>query len=147
MPNRTDAQLAKDAPEKLYLRLSRDKMIPVQAVMAHYPGDTPVYMNLPEEGITLLCPRDMWISGPETVMLALSHDLTEENIQKMVIPTDMVLPFPVLELTSPNKDKIFNGMSVATDYPEGEYKYYRDGEFYGIAEVKRGYAKMKTKLC
>ena len=74
-------------------------------------------------------------------------DLTEENIQKMVIPTDTVLSFPVLELTSPNKDKIFNGMSVATDYPEGEYKYYREGEFYGIAEVKRGYAKMKTKLC
>mgnify|MGYP002511067877 CR=1 FL=1 len=31
----------------------------------------------------------------------------------MVIPTDMVLPFPVLELTSPKKDKIFDGMSIA----------------------------------
>ena len=87
-------------------------------------------------------------SGIFTVENAVKlEDLTEENIQEMLLATDMVLPFPVLELTAPNKNKIFDGMSIATDYPEGEYKFYRDGNFYGIAEVKRGYAKIKTKLC
>ena len=75
------------------------------------------------------------------------EDLTEENIQKMVIPTDTVLPFPVLELTSPKKDKIFDGVAIPTDSPDGEYKFYRDGVFYGIAEVVNGKAKIKTKLC
>ena len=75
------------------------------------------------------------------------EELTEENIGAKVIPTDMVLPFPVLELTSPKKDKIFDGVAIPTDYPDGEYKFYRDGGFYGIAEVKNGRAKIKTKLC
>ena len=75
------------------------------------------------------------------------EELTEENIQAKVIPTDMVLPFPVLELASPKKDKIFDGVAIPTDYPDGEYKFYRDGGFYGIAEVKNGRVKIKTKLC
>ena len=59
----------------------------------------------------------------------------------------MVLPFPVLELTSLKRDKIFDGVAIPTDYQDGEYKFYRDGKFYGIAEVKNGKAKIKTKLC
>ena len=75
------------------------------------------------------------------------EELTEENIAEKVIPTDMVLPFPVLELVSPKKDKIFDGVAIPTDYPDGEYKFYREAVFYGIAEVKNGKAKIKTKLC
>ncbi|MBR2340791.1 MAG: tRNA pseudouridine(55) synthase TruB [Clostridia bacterium] len=75
------------------------------------------------------------------------EELTEQNIQERVIPTDMVLPFPVLELTSLKRDKIFDGVAIPTDYQDGEYKFYRDGKFYGIAEVKNGKAKIKTKLC
>lgn len=87
-------------------------------------------------------------SGIFTIENAMDiEELTEENIAKKVIPTDMVLPFPVLELTSPKKDKIFDGVAIPTDYSDGEYKFYRDGGFYGIAEVKNGRAKIKTKLC
>ena len=87
-------------------------------------------------------------SGIFTLENAINiEELTEENIQKIVIPTDMVLPFPVLELTSPKKDKIFDGVAIPTDFADGEYKFYRDGAFYGIAEVRNGKAKIKTKLC
>ena len=33
------------------------------------------------------------------------------------------------------------------DYPDGRYKIYRGDTFYGIAEVKNGRARIKTKLC
>ena len=75
------------------------------------------------------------------------EDLTEENIAKAVIPTQDVLPFPVLELTSKRAYKIFDGMQIETDEKDGLYKFYKEELFYGIAEVKDGKAKIKTKLC
>ncbi len=78
---RTDAQIAKDAPVKLYLRLKRERMAWVQEILSRLPGEVPVYMNLPDEGITLLCPRELWVRTPEEAMEALRNELTEENMK------------------------------------------------------------------
>jgi tRNA pseudouridine55 synthase len=75
------------------------------------------------------------------------EDLTEENIQSAVILTEDVLPFERLDLDSPKAYKIFDGVAIPTDRADGLYKFYREEDFYGIAEVKAGLAKIKTKLC
>jgi len=78
----------------------------------------------------------------------LENDPPLEELEKYILPTESVLPFERLELTSPNWEKIFNGVKVKCDREDGEYKFYNlDGSFYGIAEVKEGQAKLKTKLC
>lgn len=73
--------------------------------------------------------------------------IDESNVESLIIPTEAVLPFDTLELYGAGKDKIFNGVSVKTDFADGTYKIYRDGTFYGIAEVREGKARVKTKLC
>ena len=73
--------------------------------------------------------------------------LTEENAESFIIPTERVLPFEKIVLHGTGREKIFNGVPAATDYPEGQYKIYREGVFYGIAEVKNGLARVRTKLC
>ncbi len=76
------------------------------------------------------------------------ENLTSEDLEKLVIPTENVLPYKRLTLSSSGWEKIFNGMTVKTDEADGLYKFYRvDGGFYGIAEVIDGRAKLKTKLC
>ena len=69
-----------------------------------------------------------------------------ETLQSYLIPTESVLPFSRLEPIG-RIDKIFNGLTVETVQEDGLYKLYREEEFYGIAEVKYGRAKAKTKLC
>ncbi len=87
-------------------------------------------------------------SGIFTVENAISiEDLTEENIAAAVIPTEDVLPYGVLTLDSPRAYKIFDGVAIETGASDGLYKFYKDDGFYGIAEVKNGKAKIKTKLC
>lgn len=75
------------------------------------------------------------------------ESLTQENIAQAVIPTQDVLPYPDLLLTAKNAYKIFDGVQIETDEKDGLYKFYKDELFYGIAEVKNGKAKIKTKLC
>lgn len=76
---------------------------------------------------------------------AVSLDLlTKENILDYLIPTEQVLPFPVL--LEPDK-RLFHGMTLSTDQADGSYKIYDGETFYGIAEVKGGKVKIKTKLC
>ncbi|MBQ9729287.1 MAG: tRNA pseudouridine(55) synthase TruB [Clostridia bacterium] len=74
-------------------------------------------------------------------------DLTEENINEYLIPTESVLPFERLELTAKNRAKIFDGVAIETDAKDGQYKFYREGVFYGIATVENGFAKLTKKLC
>lgn len=70
--------------------------------------------------------------------------LTAENVAEHLIPTETVLPFPPLR----NADvRIFNGVRVECGEADGRYKLYRDGEFYGIAEVENGFARAVKKLC
>lgn len=87
-------------------------------------------------------------SGIFTVENAISiEELTEENIAEKVILTENVLPYPTLTLDSPRAYKIFDGVAIETGANDGLYKFYKDDGFYGIAEVKNGKAKIKTKLC
>lgn len=87
-------------------------------------------------------------SGIFTVENAISiEELTEENISEKVILTEDVLPYPTLTLDSPRAYKIFDGVAIETGANDGLYKFYKDDGFYGIAEVKNGKAKIKTKLC
>ena len=60
-----------------------------------------------------------------------------------------VLPFEKLALTELSERKILQGQIVETGASDGLYKLYQNGgeTFYGIAEVKDGKAKAKTKLC
>lgn len=73
--------------------------------------------------------------------------ITEENIESLIIPSEAVVPFERILLKGARAEKIFDGVPAETDYPDGEYKIYRNEVFYGIAEVKKGRAKIKTKLC
>ena len=77
----------------------------------------------------------------------LEEDLPLSELEKYLIPTESVLPFPALVLTDKNPERIFNGMAVETAQADGLYKLYNQEKFYGIAEVKDGKAKAKTKLC
>ena len=84
-------------------------------------------------------------SGPFTVQTAVPFDeLTAENIASHLIPTDSVLPFPVLESAD---ERIFHGVGVSVECADGQYKLYRGGEFYGIARVEAGIARAEKKLC
>jgi hypothetical protein len=57
------------------------------------------------------------------------------------------LPFEKLILSQKDSEKIFNGMTVWASQQDGLYKLYKDETFYGLAEIKEGKAKAKTKLC
>lgn len=84
-------------------------------------------------------------SGAFTIENAVSpDDLTEENISKRIIKTEDVLPYPIMEC---GNFHIFHGLPVKADYPDGLYKIFGEDGFYGVAEVKDGFAKIKTKLC
>ena len=57
------------------------------------------------------------------------------------------MPFEDLLLTDKQSQKLFNGQRVAVENTDGLYKIYKDGGFYGVAEVKNGLAKAEIKLC
>ena len=78
---RTDAQRAKDSPVKLYLRLKREKMPRIQEMLLRMRGNIPVYMNLPDEGITLLAPREMWVDDAQDAWATLMSELPQEDMK------------------------------------------------------------------
>ena len=77
----------------------------------------------------------------------LEKDPSLEELESYIIPTQDVLPLERLSKVDKNFQKIFNGLPVISNQADGLYKLYKDEEFYGIAEVKGGKAKAKTKLC
>ena len=84
-------------------------------------------------------------SGIFTLKTAVPLEkLTKENRFDYLIPTDEVLPFPVLDVTD---EKLYNGLKVPCKEQDGLYKLYRGGEFYGLARVKEGLVKTEKKLC
>lgn len=74
-------------------------------------------------------------------------DPTLETLKKYLIPTESVLPFSKIRLSATDERKIFNGLKVKTDFPDGMYTIDKDGIFYGLATVENGLARTKTKLC
>ena len=84
-------------------------------------------------------------SGVFRMETAVSPEsLTRENVAEYLIPTQDVLPFPELGEVD---GRIFNGIGVRADLPDGQYKLRREGEFYGIARVENGVARAEKKLC
>ena len=77
----------------------------------------------------------------------LESDPSAEELKKWLIPTESVLPYEDLLLNERQSVKLLQGQQVCVEYADGLYKIYKDGGFYGIAEVKDGLAKAKTKLC
>jgi len=77
----------------------------------------------------------------------LESDPTAEELEKWLIPTESVLPYQDLLLEEKASKKLFQGQQVCVEREDGLYKIYQDESFYGIAEVKGGLAKAKTKLC
>lgn len=77
----------------------------------------------------------------------LEQDLPVSELEKYLIPTESVLPFPKLLLNGRKAEKIFNGLAVEADQSDGLYKLYQGENFYGLAQVEKGMAKAKTKLC
>ena len=75
-----DAQLAAEAESKVFLRLARKDMDRARAVLALNAGTVPVYMHIPGEKITLLCPRDNWCSGDGECLRRLKDELGAENV-------------------------------------------------------------------
>ena len=70
--------------------------------------------------------------------------VTPETWQKYLIPTDMVLPFSVMEVTDA---RFYNGVKYPVDAADGTYKIYRGGEFYGTGIVEGGMLRAGKKLC
>lgn len=76
-----------------------------------------------------------------------SSELTQENLQDYLIPTDSILPFESYIAEGRNAKRLFNGLSVECNLPDGTYKIYDEQKFYGLAAVKEGNIKVRTKLC
>lgn len=77
----------------------------------------------------------------------LEKDPTMEELEDWLIPTESVLPYEDLLLNEKQSEKLFHGQQVRVEQVDGLYKIYNADGFYGIAEVKDGLAKAKTKLC
>ena len=91
-------------------------------------------------------------SGVFTLDKAIPFSLLEgdpsiEELEKWLIPTESVLPYEDLFLDEKQSIKLFQGQQGRVEQADGLYKIYKDGGFYGIAEVKDRLAKAKTKLC
>ena len=80
-PPLSPAERARLAPVRFFVRLKREQMAPVEAVLRRIPGEVPVYMNLPEEGITLLAPPEVWCSDPEEAKKALYGILDDKDMK------------------------------------------------------------------
>lgn len=77
----------------------------------------------------------------------LKQDLPVCELEKYLIPTQDVLPFATFSLPKKDETKLFNGMTVITDYEDGLYKLFKEESFYGILAVENHRAKIRTKLC
>ena len=77
----------------------------------------------------------------------LEQDLPACELEKYIIKTDSVLPYPTLTLTEKQESRFYNGAPTQVDEPNGLYKIYNKDGFYGIAQVQDGNVKIKTKLC
>ncbi len=74
-------------------------------------------------------------------------DPAAEELEKLLIPTERVLPFGELPLSERQEEKLYQGQRIAVEQEDGLYKIYKAGDFYGVAEVVDGFAKAKIKLC
>ena len=77
----TDAQLAKQAAQKLYLLLpTRADMPFVKERCAAHPGSVPVYVKLQDEGIALLLAREHWCAASDSLLTAFRARYGESGV-------------------------------------------------------------------
>lgn len=77
-----------------------------------------------------------------------TQNLTAENIKNFIIPTQDVLPYESITATQSEWKKLSNGLGVECDLADGIYKIFDDSaNFYGLAEVKQSFLKVRKKLC
>ena len=80
-PSKDPATLAKQSPVKLYLRLKRSQMQDCEQKLREMHGDVPVYLNLPDEGMTLLAPMSWWCDDANDAKASLIGCLPAENMK------------------------------------------------------------------
>lgn len=88
-------------------------------------------------------------SGVFDISSAVPTDmLNKENVSRYITETDSVLPFESFYPSATEAKRLFNGLSAECGLSDGTYKiYYTDGSFYGLAESKDNFLKVRTKLC
>ena len=74
------------------------------------------------------------------------EELTQENWCGFAVAPDAVFAMPVCNICGSDAAKLRNGLKLATDLADGEYKLYFDGAFYGIAVAENGLLRAKVKL-
>ncbi len=77
----------------------------------------------------------------------LESEPSIEELEKYLIPTETVLPLPVLSFDEREEERLCQGQRIRVESEDGLYKIYRKGSFYGLAEVNENLAKAKIKLC
>lgn len=87
-------------------------------------------------------------SGPFTIENSVrAEDLSEDNLQSYLIPTESLLPFESFYAEGVTAKKLFNGLTVKCNLADGIYKIYNENDFYGLAAVEAGNIKIRIKLC
>ncbi len=77
----------------------------------------------------------------------LEKEPTVEELEGLLLPTESVLPFEALHFGEKEEARLYQGQRLRVSAPDGLYKIYQAGNFYGVAEVVEGLAKAKIKLC
>ncbi|MCD8294611.1 MAG: tRNA pseudouridine(55) synthase TruB [Clostridia bacterium] len=88
-------------------------------------------------------------SGPFSLENAVRlEELTEENIEGYIIPTQDLLDMEDVRVQGREEEKLLNGASVEYGREDGMYKMFlQDGSFYGLCEVRNNVMRVAKKLC
>lgn len=84
LPKASDPEFAKAARVKVYLKLTRGDMPECKRILMKMPGNIPVYLHFPEDGTTLLAPRDWWCDDGDDARANLLEVLPRENIKVVI---------------------------------------------------------------
>lgn len=76
-----DMAAAKEAPVRLYLRLKRDQLPGCEEVLRKMKGEVPVFLNLPDESVTFLAPREWWCEDAAGAREHLLNCLASDDIK------------------------------------------------------------------
>lgn len=78
-------------------------------------------------------------SGFFTAERSVTVDELEKNgPEKYLIKSDEVLSFPRIDLEENKAIRLLNGLYDVFDYPDGRYKVYVSGEFWGVGNCSDG---------
>lgn len=76
-----DVTFAKQAPIKIYVKLTQAHVPEVKNILNKLPGSIPVYLYFPDENKTVLTPRDWWVDDFEDARANLLDVLPYEHIK------------------------------------------------------------------